>query len=66
MTDPPDGHAESRDHVTTESDLHLWPNSSSPRAPDPNGEPLQFGFMTCVNGTREDSAVDNWIVRVCR
>jgi len=21
--------------------------------------------MTCVNGTREDSAVDNFIVRVC-
>jgi len=49
----------------TEADLRLSPSSTNLQAPDPEGEPLQFGFMICVNGTREDSGVDNWIVRVC-
>jgi len=53
------------DHAMTDSELGLWPSSSTLQAPDPQGEALRFGFMTCVNGTREDSAVDNWIVRLC-
>jgi hypothetical protein len=40
-------------HQMTEADLRLFPSSSNMQAPDPEGAPLQFGFMTCVNGTRE-------------
>lgn len=54
------------DQQVTEADLRLFPSSTNVQAPDPEGEPLQFGFMTCVNGTRENSAVDNWIVRLCQ
>lgn len=53
------------DQELSESQLHLWPSYDDPQAPDPDGEPLRFGFVTCVNGEREDSAVDNFIVRVC-
>ena len=53
------------DNQIDETQLRLWPSYDSPQAPDPDGEELKFGFMTCVNGTREDSAVDNFIVRVC-
>lgn len=53
------------DQQLSESQLHLWPSYDNPQAPDPDGEAIRFGFVTCVNGEREDSAVDNFIVRVC-
>lgn len=53
------------DKQIDETQLRLWPSYDSPQAPARDGEELSFGFITCVNGTREDSAVDNFIVRVC-
>ena len=53
------------DNQVDETQLRLWPSYDSPQAPARDAEELSFGFITCVNGTREDSAVDNFIVRVC-